>query len=203
MGIVVILDQQMSRLSPDRVGEAADRLEKALRPGLLRPPVRTAGDEMQAVVGEPAVLPKLIELCLRWEEWWLGIGLGGIESLGETSRDSRGPAFSAAREAIEHAKTRRKPPVAVSGDVPEIAGRLQGMCDVLAFLLARRTERQWEVIDVTRARGSGSQAASLLGISPQSANEVLRSAAFREQTAVEGEIAYLAAEAQRRSDGSA
>ena len=203
MGIVVILDQQMSRLGPDRVGEAADRLSDALEPGLLRPPVRTAGDEMQAVIGEPYALPKLVELCLRWEEWWLGIGIGHIDFLGETSRDSRGAAFRAARDAIDKAKRRRNPPVAVIGELPEVSERLQGMCDVLAFLLDRRTERQWEVIDLARARGSGSRAAAQLGISPQSANEVLRAAAYREQVAVEEEITYLATEALRRTDAGA
>ncbi len=196
MGIVVVLDQQMSSSSPDRVDEAAQRLTSALAPGLLRKPVRTAGDEMQAIVGDPAILPPLIELCLRWGDWWLGIGVGGIESLGETARDSRGPAFVAARAAIEAAKRRRNPPLAVIGDPSELSERLQGMCDVVAFLVARRTERQWEVIDVARARGSGSRAARLLDITPQTANEIIRTAGFREQQAVEREIVYLASTAR-------
>ena len=195
MGIVVILDQQRSSTSPDRVDEAAKRLSAALAPGLLRQPVRTAGDEMQAVIGDSGVVPNLVEFCLRWREWWLGIGLGEIETLGATARDSRGPAFAAAREAIDAAKRRGRPPLAVRGEPSELSERLEGMCDVIAFLVDRRTDRQWEVIDVTRARGSGSSAASLLAISPQSANEVLRSAGFREQQAVEREIHYLASAA--------
>ncbi len=196
MGIVVILDQQMSSSSPDRVDEAVRRLTSAMAPGLLRKPVRTAGDEMQAVIGDPAILPSLIELDLRWGDWWLGIGIGEIESLGETARDSRGPAFVAARAAIDAAKRRRSPPIAVSGDPPELSERLQGMCDVVAFLVARRTERQWQVIDVARATGSGSGAARLLDITPQTANEIIRAAGFREQQAVEREIICLASAAR-------
>ncbi len=197
MGIVVILDQQESRHGPDRVEYAVGRLRPEIDRWLLRSLVRTAGDEMQAVVGEPPALLAIIEFCLRSREWWLGIGLGEIELLGETARDSRGPAFAAAREAVERAKRRRRWPVAVAGEPARRVERMQGMCDVLAFIAARRTVRRWEIIDAMRNAGSGSKVAAVLGITPQAANEQLRNSGVHEQEVLEREIGDLAAEALR------
>jgi hypothetical protein len=198
MPIVIILDQQASRTSPDRVQEGIKALEMLLGRGLLRRPERTAGDEMQAVIGEPQTLPSAIEFCLRSHQWWMGIGLGGIQSLEHRSRESRGPAFVAARTAVEQAKRRRRRPIAVHGEPPEICERLQGMCDVLAYIVESRTPRQWEVVDAASDLGTGSRAAKQLGISSQAANEQLRAAGFKEQWAAQAEIGYLAAEAERR-----
>ena len=195
MGIVVILDQQQSRLGPDRVVDVLDRLDPVVRLGLLRGFVRTAGDEAQAVVGKPYALPRIIEFCLREGSWWLGIGLGGIESLGETTRESRGAAFAAASEAVDQAKRRRRWPVAVEGEQAELVERLQGMCDVLAFITARRTARQWESVDAMRQVGSGSRLAEELHVTPQTSNRLLRVAGQHEQEALEREIEDLAATA--------
>lgn len=195
MGIVVILDQQDSRLGPDRVGDVLEQLDPKVRLGLLRNFVRTAGDEVQAIVGEPPALIDILEFCLRRSGWWLGIGLGGFESLGETARDSRGAAFVAAREAVDHAKRRRRWPVAVAGKPPELAERLQGMCDVLALITVNRTPRQWELVDAVREVDSGSQAAKRLEITPQATNRGLRAAGLVEQEALEHEIECLAAAA--------
>jgi hypothetical protein len=201
MGIVVIADQQESRRGPDRVEGALGQLNLDIGSGLRRGLVRTAGDEMQAVIGEPSALTGVIEFCLRHGGWWLGIGLGEIESLGETARDSRGAAFAAAREAIERAKKRRRHAIAVAGEPEELAKRLEGMCEALAFIAERRTERQWQIVDATREAGTGSWAAETLGITPQTANESLRAGGVREQFALEQEIAYLAAKALSEEQG--
>jgi len=155
---------------------------------------------MQAVVGETSALIGIVEFCLRTGEWWLGIGLGEVESLGDTARDSRGAAFAAAREAIEQAKRRRRWPLAVAGEPAQLAERLQDMCDVLAYIASRRTSRQWELIDTVRLVGSGSRAALALGITPQAANELLRVSGMREQQALEREITYLVTPALRHED---
>ncbi len=195
MGIVVILDQQKSRIGPDLVDDVLDHLDVVVRSGLIRRFVRTAGDEVQAVVGEPSALTGILEYCLRYGGWWLGIGLGEIESLGETSRESRGAVFAAARGAVEHAKHRRHGPVVVDGEPTGLAERLQGLCDVLAFITAKRTERQWEVIDAMRQVGSGSRVAERFDIAPQTSNRLLRVAGLREQEALEHEIECLARDA--------
>jgi hypothetical protein len=160
--------------------------------------VRTAGDEMQAVIGTG---PALAELASRWAgaeggRWWLGIGLGDTDELGETSRDSRGPAFWHAREAVEAAKNAHRSPwgVAAVGEPREAAENLQAALNALARLIAQRTRRQREAAELAAAGASGTKVAERLGITPQAANRLLRAAGVEEQQQLEGLIGRLARE---------
>ncbi|HRD60581.1 MAG TPA: transposase, partial [Nocardioides sp.] len=83
---------------------AADRIpptQAALADlSLLRPFERTAGDEFQGVVTDPAALAAAVERLLREDAWSIGIGIGTVEEpLPESTRAGRGPAYVHAREA--------------------------------------------------------------------------------------------------------
>lgn len=94
MPIVITLDQRASRRTADDVARMARELNDVVGSGLALQLVRTAGDEMQGLVATGEGLVAIVSRCLEARDWWIGIGIGEIElPLGETARDSRGPAF--------------------------------------------------------------------------------------------------------------
>ena len=73
---------------------------------MLRPFERTAGDEFQGVLDDPAALAAVVERLLREDGWNIGIGIGEVEEpLPESTRAGRGPAYLHAREAVTAAKS--------------------------------------------------------------------------------------------------
>ena len=99
---VLTVDQRGSRRDVDRVGDIIDDMADRR---LLRPFERTAGDEIQAVTDDPALLVLVALELIRREHWSVGIGIGPVEQpLPRQTRAGRGPAFEAARIAVERAK---------------------------------------------------------------------------------------------------
>src|SRR4051812_45899432 len=126
--VVLTVDQHGSQSQPDQVPTAIDGL--AVVPTLLAFQ-RTAGDELQGVLEDPAALPSALEPLLRTDAWNIGIGIGEIETpLPEHAREGRGPAYVAAREAVTAAKASpRRGPAAGPGPpapAPGAAGRPGG-----------------------------------------------------------------------------
>src|SRR5690625_2690592 len=73
--------------------------------GFVLPFERTVGDEIQAITDDPMTALAVASLLLRSEDWSLGIGVGVVqEPLPDSTREARGPAFIAARAAVEQAK---------------------------------------------------------------------------------------------------
>jgi hypothetical protein len=181
VAIVTILDQQRSRHAQDLVEPTAQHLNALINAGLLRPFVRTAGDEMQAIVAEGAAVAEIVQYCLRDGRWWIGLGLGDIElPLGETARESRGPAFWAARKAVDKARKRGRRPLAVEGE-RRAREDLEAVLYALAFIFEKRTDRQWEAADLSQLGMAGPELADELGISPQAANQILRDGGVEEE----------------------
>ena len=73
---VLTVDQRGSRTSPDLVPGALAALADV---PLLRPFERTAGDEFQGVVDDPASLARVAERLLREDRWNIGIGIGPVD----------------------------------------------------------------------------------------------------------------------------
>ena len=93
---------------------------------LLRPFERTAGDEFQGVLDDPAALATVVERLLREESWNIGIGIGEVEEpLPESTRAGRGPAYLHAREAVTGAKSAPWR-LRVAGDDPATDGASAG-----------------------------------------------------------------------------
>jgi hypothetical protein len=103
---VLTVDQQHSRRTADRV-EALLRDVADRHGDLVRPFERTAGDEVQAVVGRPDVVVDLTLLLVRERAWSVGIGVGAVDlPMPESTRAGSGAAFVHARTAVTAAKTR-------------------------------------------------------------------------------------------------
>lgn len=109
--------------------------------------------------------------------------MGPIETpLPRTARESRGPAFWSAREAVERAKNRHRSPqpVSVRGEPNEIALDLDAALTALAFIVNTRTKRQHEVSRLAR-RMSPSEVAARLKISPQAVSQLIHAAGLEEE----------------------
>ena len=199
MAMVILLDQRNSSAKADLVDRESQRLNTRFTDGLALRFVRTAGDEMQAVLSDPAALAPLLADVLDSGDWWTALGVGAIVHVGDSARASSGPAFKAAREAIEAAKRdRRAPGPAVRGEPRDRAASLQAALAGWGFIRGKRTPRQREVLAAVEQAGSQRAAAAALGISQQAVSDALAAAGHGAERQLRGLISGLAARAIER-----
>jgi hypothetical protein len=173
---VLTVDQRSSRTSPDRVPATLDALAGVT---LLRPPERTAGDEFQGVLDDPAALPRVVELLLREDAWNIGVGIGEVdEPLPDHARAGNGAAYLHARKAVTAAKNSPWH-LRVAGDDPGTRA-LETTLWLWAVVLARRTARGWEVADLVDEGLSYEEAGRRLGISQSAVSQRAQAAGIVE-----------------------
>ncbi len=193
MALVITLDQRGSRDATDRVAQWADALNAAHGAQMLLPFVRSAGDELQGVLRDPEALADIVADSVADGDWWLGIGAGAIERLGETARDSQGPAFWHARQAVDGAKKRSHPqPVAVAGEPEEHARALADALAALAFLTLRRSPEQRESVRLLRRGMKNKDIAAALQVSPAAISQRLRGAGADEEAGLRRLVSAIA-----------
>ena len=150
---------------------------------LLRAFERTAGDEFQGVLDQPAALAAVVERLLREESWNIGIGIGEVEEpLPESTRAGRGPAYVHAREAVTAAKSAPWR-LRVAGDDPGNGLSVRALETTLwlwAAVLNRRTSRGWEVADLVDAGASYDQVAQRLGVTQSAISQRAQAAGIVE-----------------------
>jgi hypothetical protein len=150
---------------------------------MLRPFERTAGDEFQGVLDDPAALTAVVERLLREESWNVGIGIGEVEEpLPESTRAGRGPAYLHAREAVTAAKSAPWR-LRVAGDDPHDRRSVRALETTLwlwAAVLNRRTTRGWEVADLVDAGASYEEAAKRLGVTQSAISQRAQAAGIVE-----------------------
>ena len=175
---VLTVDQRSSRSGPDLVPElvrATDGIP------VLLPFERTAGDEAQGVLDDPVALPALVERLLRADTWNIGIGLGEVdEPLPDSARAGRGAAYVRARKAVTTAK--RAPwHLSVVGEPDDPDARsLETTLWLWAAVLARRTDRGWDVADLVAQGMSYDEAGRRLGISQSAVSQRAQAAGIVE-----------------------
>ena len=196
---VVTADQKSSRTRADGVPALLRALEQA-RPGPVRPFERTAGDEVQALFAAPdAVVAAVVEL-LRLEDWWIGIGIGAVHHpLPRTARAGRGPAYVAARVAVESAKSAGAG-LCIAGSPG--AERAEAAAWLLAALLSRRTPEGWEVVQLMAGGARQVDVAHRVGISPQAVSRRLRVAGWSEEQRGRELLGWLLDQADREQEES-
>jgi hypothetical protein len=168
---VLTVDQRASRRGPDRVADALRMLDGTV-PVLLGFE-RTAGDEFQGVLGDPADVVDVALRLVRMGGWSIGVGAGPVQTpLPESTRAGAGPAFLAARRAVDAAK-QRPFRLAVRGAVPPEAADAQAVLSALAGLVDRRSEQAWAAIELVEEGRTQSDAAAALGISRQAVGQRL------------------------------
>lgn len=190
---MLTIDQQASRRGPDRVGGALELLAGV--PVLLRFE-RTAGDEFQGVLDRPAAVVEAVVRLVRSGGWSVGIGAGPVQSpLPDSTRAATGPAFLAARRAVDAAK-QRPTRIAVQGADEVAAADAQAVATVLSVLAQRRSPQAWEAIDLVAAGCTQAEAASRLGISRQAVGQRLAAAALEVEHDLHPVLARLLARAE-------
>jgi hypothetical protein len=188
---VLTADQKASRRQGDRVPAALIALETALGSGpdsgVALPFERTAGDEIQGVLFSPAAAVRAITELVRLGDWRIGLGVGPVDTpLPESTRAASGPAFLAARDAVD---TARSSPADLRVVHPDGAGHYGGADRarqaesalwLLTVLLRRRTPEGWEIVDMADTGLSGRDIADRLDISPSAVSQRLARAALHE-----------------------
>ncbi|HEY0188558.1 MAG TPA: SatD family protein [Cellulomonas sp.] len=192
------IDQEGSRRVGDRVEALLAELARRGAPGLVRPFERTVGDEVQAVLDDPAVAVTIALDVLASGGWTVGLGAGPVDlPLPPTSRAGSGAAFVHAREAVEAAKRRHRPtavPVAVRGDRSDLAQEAEAVLVLLGAIAARRSRAGREVVDLLRSvepAPSQQTLAAELGISQQAVSDRLGRALWVEEVAARPAAARL------------
>jgi hypothetical protein len=169
---VLTADQVDSRHGDDLVETALRMITERIGDRLVRPPERTAGDELQAAIDDPAAALDAVLALARDGRWSVGLGIGDVRRpLPDSTRAMGGPAFLLAREAVTAAK-RRPTRFAAAVDVEHRVGAavLEPVVDLLLLLRRRRTPEGWELYDLLETGLSQAEAAERLDITPQAAS---------------------------------
>jgi hypothetical protein len=192
---VLTVDQRGSRRGPDRVDEVLHELEGTV-PTVLSFE-RTAGDEFQGVLDDPADVVDVVLRLVRRGAWSIGIGAGPVQTpLPESTRAATGTAFLCARRAVDAAK-QRPIRLAVRGQVPIEAGDAQAVLSALAQLVERRSDAAWEAIELVEGGRTQAQAAAELGVSRQAVGQRLAAGGWD----LERELRPAAARLLARAEG--
>jgi hypothetical protein len=174
--LVVTVDQRDSRRAPDRI---PDTLRELADVDVVLPFERTAGDEFQGLLDDPAALPVVVERLLRDGGWYVGVGVGPVERpLPDHARAGRGPAYVHARTAVTAAKASPWH-LRVVGDRPGVRA-LETTLWLWAAVLARRTSRGWEVADLVAEGLSYAEVGKRLGISQSAVSQRAQAAGIVE-----------------------
>lgn len=178
---VIIADQIGSATDTDRVGAALDELVARFGAAYPLPPERTAGDELQALSDDAATALETALHLLRSPHWRVGLGIGAVRlPLPRSIREAAGPAFVAARAAIERSAKRptRWAAVGAEGAAPR-GEQLGALVDLLLVHRGRWSAPGWQLHDLLEEGLSQADAAERLGVTPQATSKRARAAGLR------------------------
>ena len=182
--IVITADQVDSRATADLATDTLAMLNADFARGLLLSADRTAGDEIQLLVRDGRTAVDVVLALTRAGRWSVGLGVGSVrEPLGSSIRESTGDAFVAARSAVDRAKKKATRFAAAAEPRRTEAHDLEALVDLLLILRARRSEQGWEIHDLVTRGLTQADAASAIGITPQSASKRARAAELRAEDA--------------------
>ncbi len=186
---VITADQVDSRSGADLVGAAIVAIDSGPTEPVLGA-ARTVGDELQVLLANGADALSIVLQLARTGHWSIGCGVGEVGSpLPRDIREASGPAFIAARSAVERAK-KRSTRFAIEQEPSTLsAADAEALINLLLVVRSRRSAEGWELYDLLESGLSQADAASRLGITPQavslraSAGELRADSAAREPLA--------------------
>ena len=198
--LVLTADQRGSRQGTDRVAEAVRLLGRVV-PRPVRAFERTAGDELQGVIDDAGAAVAAVQALVSTGHWSVGVGVGPVEQpLPASTRAGRGPAFTAAREAVEAAKDRPHHAALVPGGLgADAAGLVTDADVVLALALAvasRWSDEAREAVGLVARGATQTDAARALGVTRQAVGQRLGAALWRPQSDAVAVVARLLARAE-------
>ncbi|SDS14556.1 SatD family (SatD) [Friedmanniella luteola] len=173
---VLTVDQIDSRRHRDLVEPTLARL--AALPARL-PFTRTVGDEFQGVLADGRSVVDAILMLMRTRTWHVGLGIGAVEEpLPGDPRSARGPAFLAARSAVEQAKREPGHVHVAAPAAPDEGEDVAVVLQLLAALRERRTASGWEAVDLMGVVGQQADVADQLGVTRQAVGQRLQAAGW-------------------------
>ncbi|WP_194408860.1 DNA-binding protein [Microbacterium cremeum] len=178
---VLTADQRGSRANADLVPSALAIVNRRGATALALAPERTAGDELQVALADPAAVLSVVLELTRTDQWSVGVGVGDVESpLPASVRAARGAAFVNARDAVDRAK---KTPTRLAITAPAGGPDAEALVRLLVELRDRRSPEGWEVYDLLAAGHSQREAAEVLGISQGAVSLRAKAAGLRAEEA--------------------
>jgi hypothetical protein len=192
---VLTVDQIQSRAQQDLVEVTLAGLNEVET--LLRF-TRTVGDEFQGLLANPASVVDVTLGIMRTVAWHIGIGIGAVQQpLPSDVRQGRGPAFLAARSAVEAAK--KEPTHVCVRSVPDRmeAHDIEVTLQLLVALQQRRSPLGWEASDLIDQGGTQAAAATALGITRQALSQRLQAAHWSLDREARPVLVRLLARAER------
>jgi hypothetical protein len=188
---VITADQVDSRSGADLVAEALE----VINAGRVRPVLaaeRTVGDELQVLVDSGADALALALQLTRVGRWSVGCGAGEVLSpLPRDIREAAGPAFIAARRAVDRAKKKASRFALESEPGSRGAKDAEALVDLLLTVRSRRSAEGWELHDLLATGLSQAEAAERLGISPQAVSLRARAAELKVEEAAREPLARI------------
>lgn len=197
MAYVLTIDQIGSRHHSDLVGPTIAALSERL-PGV--PLTRTVGDEFQLLLTtDPLSVVTTILVLMRDGDWHVGVGIGPVEEPTPTDlREARGPAFVAAREAVDEAKERAGHLRVVAAAPAEVEGQdAEVVLDLLLTLRGRRSDAGWVAADLADDGLTQTEIGQQLGVSRQAVQQRLTTAQWSLDVAARPVAARLLERADR------
>lgn len=177
MVFVLTVDQMHSRERGDLVSDAIDRLSPV---HTTLDFARTVGDEFQALLENPLSVVDAIVALMHTPAWHIGLGIGGVERpLPADTRAARGPAYVAARTAVDRAK--REPTHLSLVAVPPAeadARDAEVVLHLLAAIWERRSDQGWHAVDLMREGLTITEAAERLEVTRQAVGQRLQAASW-------------------------
>jgi len=207
---VMTIDQRGSTGDIDRVPGLLKGLSALSTAGRFE---RSVGDEVQGVVERADEVVEIALHALRSGRWYVGIGVGEVDlPLPASPREGSGPAFVAARAAVDRAKgaaahvplavvagrDRRRANTATTAadgasgsQGARACANAEAVLRLIGRLVQDRTAAQWKVVDVLRSvrhdthgtHGSQKIAAQKLGITEQSVSRAVLRSGWQEEWA--------------------
>ncbi|MGN6206819.1 DNA-binding protein [Humibacter sp.] len=199
---VITADQVNSRTRADVVDETRRRLEEAFGDRLALAVDRNAGDEVQTLTADAVAALGIALDLTRTGEWSVGIGCGRVrEPLPADARAATGPAFFAARDAVDAAKKRTTRFALRSGAAAEEerASDVEALVELLLTVRARRSEAGWELYDLMSEGLTQRDAAARLSISEPAVSSRARAAGIHPEAAAVPALTRLMQDLDSRS----
>ncbi|MCZ2402487.1 hypothetical protein IV498_04650 [Paenarthrobacter sp. Z7-10] len=160
---------------------------------------RSVGDEVQGLLETPDAVVEVVMRALRSGDWYVGIGIGPVVlPLPDNPRAAGGPAFVAARRAVDRAKkTGDRVPLSVQAAKPaaEAAEAAEAVLCLIGRLVRARSTAEWRVLDQMQpgVRGQQRAVAHHLGITPQAVSKAVLRSGWQEEQAGRHAAAVLLA----------
>jgi hypothetical protein len=171
----ITIDQRRSRENEDGVPGLLAALREYT---LVREFERTAGDEVQGLSDDPAVVVDVIRFVVATQDWWVGLGVGDVdEPIPRSVRASRGPALIAARAAVERSSST---PVGLAVEGPDTR-HAETALHALARVVTDRTSAGAQAVAAMSSGRTQADVARDLGISPQALSRRLQVARWAEE----------------------